>query len=82
MCGSAEPQVGVSARLWKIAVIGLEKTTLHASDDRSSGPRVREATGSRPGAVLRRPIRSDLELMFLNLIDNFTVTHLQSSSAL
>jgi hypothetical protein len=33
--------------------------------------------GTRPGAVGDAPIRSDLEIMFLNMIDNFTATHLQ-----
>lgn len=33
------------------------------------------ATG--PTALTVRPIRTDIELMFLNLIDNFTATHLQ-----
>jgi hypothetical protein len=38
---------------------------------------VNAVVGTGPSAVLRRPIRGDLELMFLNMIDNFTATHLQ-----
>jgi hypothetical protein len=38
---------------------------------------VNAVAGTGPSAVLRRPIRGDLELMFLNMIDNLTATHLQ-----
>jgi hypothetical protein len=38
---------------------------------------VNAVVGPGPSAVAIRPIRSDLELMFLNMIDNFTATHLQ-----
>jgi uncharacterized membrane protein len=33
--------------------------------------------GHGPNTVIPDPVRSDLELMFLNIIDNFTATHLQ-----
>ena len=38
---------------------------------------VNAVLGPGPSAVALHPIRSDVELMFLNMIDNFTATHLQ-----
>jgi hypothetical protein len=38
---------------------------------------VNAVVGAGAPGVVRLPIRSDLELMFLNMIDNFTATHLQ-----
>jgi hypothetical protein len=38
---------------------------------------VNAVAGSGPSTVVHPPIRSDLELIFLNMIDGFTATHLQ-----
>jgi hypothetical protein len=38
---------------------------------------VNAVIATRSGAIAHIPVRCDLEIMFLNMIDNFTATHLQ-----
>ncbi len=72
----------------KVFVAAMAQATIAAM--RTPEPEKREAlkngivhvavnavVGQGSSAITVRPIRSDLELMFLNMIDNFTATHLQ-----
>lgn len=69
--------VAAMAQATQAALRTYEKEKREALKNAVVNVAVNAVVGTYIDAVVRPPIRSDLELMFLNMIDNFTASHLQ-----